>query len=253
MQQIVCVLRGHHRGSVTSLRFNADGTYLLSGSRDGSVCLWTIPHGTHITTIKAHDGAVGDVGFIPPQDGDNETMRIMTCGRDGTTQSWKVWTDGSHPPENLWHVEDKGAVCALTVVPGVVLVGGEEGIVRARDTNNGKLLGEKSFGRRAITGIGYNITPRTLHVIQGGDMSCVQLYQGAEEPLAMFDDGTNESPYFMAHLVDDDRSIVTLHSIKPTKKLGAINVDVNNITPASSPRNRGKKGVASPRRQLVFT
>ncbi|MDR1901373.1 MAG: WD40 repeat domain-containing protein [Treponema sp.] len=54
-----------HRGEVTALAFNAEGTQLVSGSKDRTVILWDIATGNQIWTGNVHTGDIRSAAFSP--------------------------------------------------------------------------------------------------------------------------------------------------------------------------------------------
>jgi WD40 repeat protein len=69
-------LRGHDDG-VYSLSFSPDGTFLVSGSEDGTVRRWELPSEKEAACLYGHTDAVYQVGFS--QDG----QRILSTSIDG--------------------------------------------------------------------------------------------------------------------------------------------------------------------------
>ena len=55
-------LRGHSEG-VSSVAFNHDGTQIVSGSEDNTVCVWDARTGEVAQTLRGHSGVVWSVAF----------------------------------------------------------------------------------------------------------------------------------------------------------------------------------------------
>ena len=78
---------GHaHSFGVSSIRFSANGRYVLTGSGDATARLWDLSTGKEVRTFRGHSDGVSAVDFSP-------------CGRFVVTGSWdgtaKLWNVGS--------------------------------------------------------------------------------------------------------------------------------------------------------------
>ncbi|KIM41200.1 hypothetical protein M413DRAFT_27599 [Hebeloma cylindrosporum] len=74
-----------HTGSVTSVTYSPDGTQILSGCDDQSMCLWDAGKGTQIRSFEGHTDAVNSVGFSTDGIG-----RIVSASTDGTVRVWDI-------------------------------------------------------------------------------------------------------------------------------------------------------------------
>ncbi|UHC15971.1 hypothetical protein LRS73_26410 [Methylobacterium currus] len=97
-------MRGHG-GPVRALAVTADGQRALSGSFDASAILWSVEDGTALRVLRAHDGAVNAVAFLP--DGG-----LLTGGEDGRVI---LWREGPEPERIL--ATHAGPVSGLAVAP----------------------------------------------------------------------------------------------------------------------------------------
>ena len=79
-----------HIGWVVSFAFSSDGTLLVSGSVDKTVCLWDIQTGGVITTFHGHTGRVLSVAISP-----DYTM-VASGATDHTIWLWNVQTGKCH-------------------------------------------------------------------------------------------------------------------------------------------------------------
>ncbi|MBN1679662.1 MAG: SH3 domain-containing protein [Anaerolineae bacterium] len=70
-----------HGGSVTAVDFNATGTILASGSRDGTVRLWDTYTSTELATL-VHDDRISAIVFSP------NSAQIATVTQGGTVRLW---------------------------------------------------------------------------------------------------------------------------------------------------------------------
>ncbi len=73
------ILKGHSN-DVRSVAFNADGTSIVSGSRDNTVRVWDAITGTLIRTIEGHTNDVFAVAFSI------DGTRIVSGSRDNTVR-----------------------------------------------------------------------------------------------------------------------------------------------------------------------
>jgi len=79
------VLRGHS-GTVLTVRFNAEGTYCLSGGQDKVIRLWNPVKGICIKTYTGHGYEVNDIAVTA------DNSRFGSCGGDRQPFLWDVAT-----------------------------------------------------------------------------------------------------------------------------------------------------------------
>ena len=77
-----------HRNSVILLKFNQDGSKLISGSIDSTAILWNVLQGTKELVLQSKHGRIWPAVFSP----DNST--IATGNDDGTVTLWRA-NDGT--------------------------------------------------------------------------------------------------------------------------------------------------------------
>ena len=73
-----------HSDDVSQAAFSPDGRWILSGGRDGTMCLWEFETGRLLRTFAGHTGNVLSVVFS--RDGRN----ALSSGYDGTVRYWDV-------------------------------------------------------------------------------------------------------------------------------------------------------------------
>jgi len=105
-------LEGHSDG-VLSVSFSPCGKFLVSGSEDNTIKLWSVPDGINTNTIAAHDGNVHCVLCSP------DCATIISASWDKTVKIWKI-ADCSL--ERALEGHDAGVNCVLAAEKGAVLV-----------------------------------------------------------------------------------------------------------------------------------
>ena len=76
-----------HSDAVNSVCFSPDGKYVLSGSRDGTAKLWSLPNGDELKTFSGHSGAVNSVCFSP------DGKYVLSGSDDATMKLWDLTTN----------------------------------------------------------------------------------------------------------------------------------------------------------------
>jgi WD40 repeat protein/predicted Ser/Thr protein kinase len=77
------------RNQVSRLRFNDDGTRLVTASTDGTARVWDLATGTVLLELLGHDRAVSSAGFSP------DGRIIATTSKDHTVRTWDA--QSGHP------------------------------------------------------------------------------------------------------------------------------------------------------------
>eukprot|EP00505_MAST-04D_sp_SCG-Rhode-Island_P005213 Stramenopile-MAST_4_protein_5213 len=73
-----------HSGNVNSVSFSPDGAWIVSGSDDKTVKVWSVVSGECVTTFEGHSGWVNSVSFSP------DGASIVSGSRDKTVKAWSV-------------------------------------------------------------------------------------------------------------------------------------------------------------------
>jgi WD40 repeat protein len=134
-----------HTHHVLDVGWSADGKTLASGGADNVVKIWDYEKGEQVRTINAHGKQVTRLVFI------GKKAEFATCSGDQTVRFWNV--NGGNT-RNFSGNSD--FLYAVSVSPdgAVVAAGGEEGVLRLYNGNNGQLVksllppGEKAEGEK---------------------------------------------------------------------------------------------------------
>ena len=133
------VLSGH-TGPVKSLAFSLDGTFLVSGSSDGTVKLWDVQTGRAIKTLYGHKKAVTSVSISV-----DNTM-IASGSDDETIHLWNIKAGGYCIMEGCGHIE---TVTFSPTNPQLLLASSAHGIMQQWDTN-GHQIGSSVHGHHPV-------------------------------------------------------------------------------------------------------
>ncbi len=147
-----------HRAAVTAAQVTQDGKYVVSGSRDGMLIIWSIESGDEIHAIEAHDKEVNCIAV--------ERDSVFTGSSDNTIKQWNLETG------NLVRVfkGHQGPVYALCVSSDkkLVISGGDDRKIIFWDMNTGaktRVVNTKHFDRISAMVIDHN---RNMLVSAGG-------------------------------------------------------------------------------------
>lgn len=120
-----------HDKQVTALAFSPGGGYLLSGSKDKTVRLWSVKGKQHLQTLEGHTDAVKSVAF-----GDKDGDIAVSGGMDGTV---RVWDLNTKKDEICCLEGHKGTVWSVAAsVDGTIVSGGSDKTVRIWNYKKGK-------------------------------------------------------------------------------------------------------------------
>jgi WD40 repeat protein len=121
-----------HTHHVLDVGWKADGKLLASAGADNVVKIWDFEKGEQVRTIVAHSKQVTRLLFV------GSKPEFVTCSGDQQVRVWNADNGG-----NTRNFGDSGDyLYALGVSPdgSVVAAGGEAGVVRLYNGNNGQLL-----------------------------------------------------------------------------------------------------------------
>lgn len=171
------VLRGHY-GPVLAVKYNANGSYVMSAGQDKMVRLWNPVRGTLVKTYKAHGYEVLDVII------NSDNSQFASCGGDRLIFLWDVSTgrvirkfrghdqrvncicynpgeysiivSGSYDKTvRIWDLKSRSAapiqvlaqardsISSLVVSPSEIITGSVDGCIRKYDIRMGILATDK--------------------------------------------------------------------------------------------------------------
>lgn len=114
--------------AVYSLAFSPDGQHLLSGSKNGTLCLCDLGSETPPKIWQGHNSLIRSVAFSP------NGQLVASCGEEQTVKVWEVQTTLGECYRTLQGYSHR--IGALTFSPGGKLLasGGDEQLIRLWDT-----------------------------------------------------------------------------------------------------------------------
>ncbi|KAI0281702.1 WD40 repeat-like protein, partial [Russula aff. rugulosa BPL654] len=131
-----------HNGTVWTLDVDSQSQFLVSGSADNEMRLWSVQTGkclfvwefpTAVKRVSFSDDDEQVVCITEQRMGHQGAIRIFNINRDD---------DGTHQneePESMFHpVGSKATVCAFPYMPGMILTGHESGKVALFDADTGE-------------------------------------------------------------------------------------------------------------------
>jgi len=175
-QRKKCILEGHE-DHITSIHLSADGTKLLSGSRDKTLRLWDVSSGRCIRTFKGHSGEVNSVALS------HDGRWALSGSQDTTVRLWDIHT-GECVQIFRSHTEPVRAVALspdgkFAASGGGYFSGGHDSTIRLWDVEQGVLV--RTFEKH-ITMITALVFTDDGRLISGGEGSNITSVGGTPIP-----------------------------------------------------------------------
>jgi WD40 repeat protein len=87
-----------HRGDITDMKYSPDGSYLATGSQDGTMKIWNTSKPYHHVRTLTQDSPVFAIAFAPSV-GSSGLPTWVTAGADGVIRIWDL-VHGTYTPLN---------------------------------------------------------------------------------------------------------------------------------------------------------
>ena len=131
-------LARHYLGDWTGLTFSPDGSWFVTGSKDGAAHLWETATGRLILTLRGHQRAVNLARFNPDGSG------LVTLSNDGTARLWDIGPSHEALTLRPFAIDDAAAEAVTSIVfspDGAMLAAGSfSGHLSLWDTSSGERL-----------------------------------------------------------------------------------------------------------------
>ncbi len=157
---------GGHSGEITDVAFAADGSYLLTGSKDGTARLWDAQTGQHVQTFTGHKAAVSSVTFS------SDGAYVLTGSADGTARLWDTKT-GRQLRQFSGHNAPVTSV-AFSSSNSYVLTGSEDTTARLWDPKTGQQLRQFIGHDAPVTSVAFSSSG--TYVLTGSEDGTARLW-----------------------------------------------------------------------------
>lgn len=167
-----------HGGPVKAIAVSPDGARVVSGSFDQSAILWSPGRGAAETVLRAHEGAVDAVAFLP--DG-----RFLTGAEDGRIA---LWRPGSGAPAHVFEGHE-ARVAAVAAAPDGRRIASAawDRTVRVWPVDGGEARLFHGHTENAVNAVGW--LPDGSAVVSAGYDGTVRLWPLAGPPRVLLEAG----------------------------------------------------------------
>ncbi|KAG5349603.1 hypothetical protein C0989_002858, partial [Termitomyces sp. Mn162] len=220
-------LTGHTSG-VNSVAFAPDGTYIVSGSWDKSICVWDSSNGAKLLQLAGHTSGVNSVAVS------SDGTHIVSGSWDKTICVW----DTSTGAELLQLTLHTGVVYSVAFSPdGTRIVSGSwDNTIRVWDTSTGFELLQLTGHTSAVSSVAFS--PDGTHIVSGSQDNTIQVWDSSNAAELLHSTGYTATVNSVAlssvalHTGSEDTMVhVPLNSEHPPTVL----IDSHNISPLAKP------------------
>lgn len=81
---VICRISSGHTLGISAVDFSPDGRYVVSGSYDGTICIWEAENGNPVYGPFGHTGSILSAKFSP------DGTRVIAGSRDHTIRVWDL-------------------------------------------------------------------------------------------------------------------------------------------------------------------
>ncbi|KAG5730112.1 hypothetical protein E4T56_gene1876, partial [Termitomyces sp. T112] len=157
------------KAEVISVAFSPDGTHIVSGSWDNTICVWDSSTGTELLHLIGHTSPVSSVAFSP-----NGT-HIVSGSRDNTICVW----DSSNGAELLQLTGHTSAVSSVAFSPdGTHIVSGsEDKTICVWDSSTGAGLLQLTGHTNAVYCVAFS--PDGTHIVSGSEDNTICVWDAS--------------------------------------------------------------------------
>jgi WD40 repeat protein len=125
-----------HTHHVLDVGWKGDGKTLASAGADNSIKVWDFEKGEQTRTMNGHSKQITRLVFV------GKTPQIVTCSGDQTVRMWNV--DNGGTIRQFGSTSDFLYAVGVSPDGAIVAAGGQEGILRIYNGNNGQKLRDLS-------------------------------------------------------------------------------------------------------------
>ncbi|MCX5689100.1 MAG: protein kinase, partial [Planctomycetota bacterium] len=158
-----------HTDEVEDVGISPDGTRLITGSYDSTVCIWDVATGKRLRVLHGHSGRVQNVSFS------RDATRALSCSSDGTMRVWDVETGEQISMVSLLHSVHMRGAFSPTGQEVAVIGGGAAPVVAA--TADGRILRRLDAESRGYTSVAWSPDGRVIAL--GADDRVLRLFDAA--------------------------------------------------------------------------
>ncbi|KAG9092951.1 hypothetical protein FS749_015298 [Ceratobasidium sp. UAMH 11750] len=158
-----------HTGAVCSVAFSPDGAHTVSGSDDGTVCIWDARTGRIVgRPLGGHTDRVYSVGYSP------NGAYIASCSEDKTLRIWDARTGQAIGQPLEGHTD---AVYSVAFSPNgaYIISGSGDKTIRIWDAITGLVVGQQLEGHTDIV-LSVGFSPDGAYIVSGSQDTTIRIW-----------------------------------------------------------------------------